>query len=160
MTERPVDGSWRVLLKCALPVSPCPGRSVKIRIQSFFVHEHGLTPACGAHEQRPTGEVGLPDRPTDRPGYVRLAGTIPNSHAERRFVRRFLPFEFQDLRRFRFSHCRPRRASSKHPSRPKPKGNSQPIRTRGSLANGRTVEDAWGQSRVRVPSRRRRGRPR
>ena len=55
---------------------------------------------------------------------------------------------------------RPRRASSKRPSRPKPKGNGQPIRTRGSLANGRTVEGAWGQSRVRVPSRRRRGRPR
>ena len=47
-----------------------------------------MTPAC-VHEQRPTGEVGLPDRPTDRPGYVRLAGTIPNSHAERRFVRWF-----------------------------------------------------------------------
>ena len=36
-----------------------------------------------------TGEVGLPDRPTDRPGYVRLAGTIPNSHAKRQFVRLF-----------------------------------------------------------------------
>ena len=31
----------------------------------------------------------LPDRPTDRPGYVQLADTIPNSHAERRLVRRF-----------------------------------------------------------------------
>ena len=37
---------------------------------------------------------------------------------------------------------RPRRASSKRPSRPKPKGNGQPIRTRGSLAGGRTVEGA------------------
>ena len=32
------------------------------------------------------------------------------------------------------------RASSKRPSRPKPKGNGQPIRTRGSLADGQTVE--------------------
>ena len=47
-----------------------------------------MTPAC-VHEQRRTGEVGLPNRPTDRPGYVRLAGPIPNSHAERRLVRRF-----------------------------------------------------------------------
>ena len=37
----------------------------------------------------PTGQVGLRDRPTDRPGYVRLAGTIPNSHAEHRLARRF-----------------------------------------------------------------------
>ena len=37
---------------------------------------------------------------------------------------------------------RPRRASSKRPSRPKPKGSGQPIRTRESLANGRTVEGA------------------
>ena len=37
---------------------------------------------------------------------------------------------------------RPRRASSKRPSRPKPKGNGQPTRTRRSLANGRTVEGA------------------
>ena len=36
-----------------------------------------------------TGEVGLPDRPTDRAGYVRRAGTIPKSHSERRLVRRF-----------------------------------------------------------------------
>ena len=41
------------------------------------------------NNERPTGEVGLPDRPTDRAGYVRLAGTIPNSHAERRLARRF-----------------------------------------------------------------------
>ena len=51
-------------------------------------------------------------------------------------------------------------SSSKHPPRPKSKGSGQPIRTRGSLANGRTVEGAWGQSRGRVPSLRRRGRPR
>ena len=38
---------------------------------------------------RPTGEVGIPDRPTDRPVYVRLAGTTPHSHAERRLVRQF-----------------------------------------------------------------------
>ena len=50
-------------------------------------------------------------------------------------------------RRFCFSHC----------SQP-----AQPTRTRGSLADGRTVEGSWGQCqcRVRVPSRRRRGRPR
>ena len=51
-------------------------------------------------------------------------------------------------------------ASARRPSRPKPKGNGQPIRTRRSLANGRTVEGAWGQSRARVPSWGRRGRPR
>ena len=39
------------------------------------------------------------------------------------------------------TQTRPRRASSKHPPRPKPKGNGQPIRTRGPLANGgRVVE--------------------
>ena len=38
------------------------------------------------------------------------------------------------------TQTRPRRASSKRPSRPKPKGNGQPTRTRRSLANGRTVE--------------------
>ena len=50
-----------------------------------------LRPALPArvHEQRPTGEVGLPYRSTDRSEYVRLAGTAPNSHAERRFVCRF-----------------------------------------------------------------------
>ena len=77
-----------MLLRCALPVSPCPGRSVKNRIRNFRVHEHGDRHRR-VHEQRPTGEVGLPDRPTDRPGYMRLAGTTPNSHAERRLVRRF-----------------------------------------------------------------------
>ena len=40
------------------------------------------------------------------------------------------------------TQTRPRRASSKRPSRPKPKGNGQPTRTRCSLANGRTVEGA------------------
>ena len=35
-----------------------------------------------------TGQVGRRDRPTDRPGYVRLAGTVPNSHVERRLARR------------------------------------------------------------------------
>ena len=39
------------------------------------------------------------------------------------------------------------------PSRPKPKGNGQPTRTRRSLANGRTVEGAWGQSRQAATSR-------
>ena len=41
MAERSIDGSWRVSLRCAWPVSPCPGRSVKIRIRNFCVHEHG-----------------------------------------------------------------------------------------------------------------------
>ena len=50
--------------------------------------------------------------------------------------------------------------SKKRPSRPKPKGNGRPIRTEGSLAKGRAVEGSWGQPRARVPSRRRRGRPR
>ena len=49
------------------------------------------------------------------------------------------------------TQTRPRRASSKRPSRPKPKGNGQPTRTRESLANGRTVEGAQGR-----PSRSRR----
>ena len=48
----------------------------------------------------------------------------------------------------------------KRPPRPKPKGSGQPTRTRGPMANGRAVEGAWGQSGVRAPSRRRRGRPR
>ena len=34
-----------------------------------------------------------------------------------------------------YTQTRPRRASSKRPPRPKPKGNGQPIRTRGLLAN-------------------------
>ena len=42
------------------------------------------------------------------------------------------------------TQTRPRRASSKRPSRPKPKGNSQPImaqmQAQRSLANGRTVK--------------------
>ena len=33
-------------------------------------------------------------------------------------------------------------ASSKHPPKPKPKGSGQPTRTRGFLANGRTVQGA------------------
>ena len=45
---------------------------------------------------------------------------------------------------------RPRRASSKRPSRPKPKGSGQPIRTRGPLTNGRAVEGARGQSAVEL----------
>ena len=56
---------------------------MKIRIRIFCVHE-----------QRHIGEVGLPERPTDRPGYVRLAGTISNSHAERRLLRRFSSVRF------------------------------------------------------------------
>ena len=44
------------------------------------------------------------------------------------------------------TQIRPRLASSKHPSRPKPKGSGQPTRTRGSLANdGRAVEGAGEQ---------------
>ena len=40
------------------------------------------------------------------------------------------------------TQTRPCHSSSKRPPRPKPKGNGQPIRTRGPLANGRTVEGA------------------
>ena len=40
------------------------------------------------------------------------------------------------------TQTRTRHASSKRPSRPKPKGSGQPIRTRGSLTNGRTVGGA------------------
>ena len=66
---------------------PCPGRSVKIRIRNYFCVFMNTGMAFNA--PLGTGEVGLPDRPTDRPGYVWLASTIPNSHAERRLARRF-----------------------------------------------------------------------
>ena len=35
-TERPVDGSWRVLFRCWWSAPTCPGRSVKIRIDLFL----------------------------------------------------------------------------------------------------------------------------
>ena len=61
---------------------------------------------------RPTSTTtpGLPDRPTDRPGYVRLAGTIPtSSHAERAAaaapIRAAAPFFWSSD-----SRCRPGRA--------------------------------------------------
>ena len=51
---------------------------------------------------------------------------------------------------YELTQTRPHRASSKRPSRPKPKGNGQPIRTRRSLANGRTVEGASHSTRDRT----------
>ena len=50
------------------------------------------------------------------------------------------------------TQTRPCRSSSKRPPRPKPKGNGQPTRTRGSLANGRTVEGARGRGEAKPPS--------
>ena len=72
--ERPVDGSWRVLIRCRWSAPTCPGRSVKNRIV-FCVCVCSRTPALAVwcvHEQRPTGEIRLPDRPTERPGYAQI----------------------------------------------------------------------------------------
>ena len=44
-TERPVDGSWRVLFRCLWAAPTCPGRSVKIRIDFLCVVPIGKAPA-------------------------------------------------------------------------------------------------------------------
>ena len=81
--ERSVDGSWRVLFMCwwSTPTHAQVDQSVKLRIGFFYVHEHRRWPSgvwC-VHEQRPTGEIRLPDRPTERPDYAQLPRARPTT---------------------------------------------------------------------------------
>ena len=84
-TPYPVDGSWRVLFRCWWSAPTCPGRSVKIRIDFCCVHEHRRWPSVWCvHEQRPTGEIRFPDRPTERPGYAQIARARPTTAQKER----------------------------------------------------------------------------
>ena len=74
-----------MLFGCGWSVPTCPGRSVKIRIAFCFVHEHRRWPrgVFMIHEHRPTGEVELPGRPTERPGYAQTARARPTTTQKR-----------------------------------------------------------------------------
>ena len=119
-----------------------------------------------------TGEVGLPDRPTDRPcdrpWYVRLAGTIPNSHTEHWFARRFSsvrisrsspqisffalcdsPLCHPPSRFFLRAKARPRRGRSRRPPRirapPSRRPPLSPDKPQGQKKLGSTANDSRHQ---------------
>ena len=55
-------------------------RGAKIQITFFVLMNTGVGRVVWCvHEHRPTGEVGLPDRPTEQPGYAQIAQARPTT---------------------------------------------------------------------------------
>ena len=130
-------GSWDVLLRWAPAITYHPICALDSALCILVVHVNPFMP----RKRRYGAPRGIGTERSGRAACIiaRYRPTLRNLWCVRaanaggdRALDPPQPYEDDEL-----NITRPRRASSKRPSRPKPKGKGQPTMTRRSLANGR-----------------------